>query len=140
MTMKALIDTNVLLDTLLQREPFCKGSDRIFDLVSEGKIEGCISVQSLIDVYYFCKKVHKDNNKFDVIEKLSFVFEVIEISGQDSISAIMSDTDDYEDGLLLFSALRNNVEAIITRNERDFNESSIVLINPKDIDRFLNES
>lgn len=135
--MRALVDTNVLLDTILQREPYCKDSDRIIDLVSEGKIEGCVSVQSLKDIFYFCKKTNAFGNRFNAIEKLSFIFEVIDVSGQDSISALMSEIDDYEDGLLLFSAQRNNIKAIITRNERDFYESDIVLINPKDIDRYF---
>ena len=135
--MKVLIDTNVLLDTIQEREPFCKDSDRVFDLASEGKIEGCISVQSLKDIFYICRRTYGDDASFRQIEKLSFLFKVIDISGSDSISALMSNIRDYEDSLLLFSARRNNIEAIITRNGRDFLEDMIV-IDPKNIDQYVN--
>ena len=135
--MKALIDTNVLLDTLLERKPFHRESDRIFDLVSEGKIDGCVSIQSLKDVFYFCKKTHGEDISFGAVEKLSLLFEIIDVSSLDSVSALMSDVCDYEDGLLLFSAQRNNVEAIITKNTKDFFESGILVIHPHEIDKYL---
>jgi hypothetical protein len=49
----------------------------------------------------------------------------------------MSDIDDYEDGLLVFSALRNDIDAIITRNKKDFSKSDLVIIDPKEIDQYL---
>jgi GTPase SAR1 family protein len=79
----------------------------------------------------------RNNNNREVIEKLSFIFDIIDISGQDSISALISNIEDYEDGLIVFSALRNDINAIITRNERDILDSDIIIINPKDIDRYV---
>jgi len=135
--MRALIDTNVLLDTIFRREPFHIDSDRIFDMIHEEKIKGCISVQSLKDIFYICKKIDKNKNPFKVVEKLSFVFEVVDVIGQDSVMALMSPMDDFEDGLLVFSARRNNIEAIITRNGRDFHEADIIVIDPKDIEKYF---
>ena len=136
--MRALIDTNVLMDTIFSREPFNKDSDKILDMVCEKKIDGCVSVQSLRDIFYFCKKINNSNNHISIIEKLSFIFEVIDVNGQDSFSALMSDIEDYEDGLLAFSAHRNYIKIIITRNEKDYYDSDLVIINPKEIDKYIN--
>jgi predicted nucleic acid-binding protein len=135
--MKALVDTNVLLDTIFHREPFCAHSDLIFDLVEMEKIEGCISVQSLKDVFFFCNKAGSQGDPFKAVERLSFIFTVIDVTGEDSLSALMSDIEDYEDGLLVFSALRNDIRTIITRNKKDFFESHMIVIDPKEIDKFL---
>jgi len=135
--MRVLIDTNVLLDTIFHREPFYIDSDKIFDIMHEEKMKGCVSVQSLKDIFYICKKIDKNRNPYEVIEKLSFVFEVVDVTSQDSVMALMSPIDDFEDGLLVFSARRNNIEAIITRNGRDFHEADIIVIDPKDIERYL---
>ena len=136
--MKALIDTNVLLDVLNSRQPFYQDSKRIFDLVRENKLEGYISIQSLKDIFYYFKKLGK--NPFGVIEQLTFIFPIIDVAGEDSISALVSDIDDFEDGLLVFSALRNGIEMIITRNEKDFFESDLVVISPNEIDKYLSNN
>lgn len=137
--MRALIDTNVLLDAIFRREPFFEDSKKVFEMARDGKIEGYISVQSLKDIFYLCKKINGREHCFDAIEKLSFLFKVVDVTGQDSFSALMSDIDDYEDGLLIFSAKRNNIDAIITRNGKDFVESDIILIDPKNIDRYFDD-
>jgi len=135
--MKALIDTNVLLDMISKREPFCWDARKIFELVRKKKIKGYVSVQSLKDIYFISKKFKITPKPRAIIENLSYLFEIIDVRGEDSFSTMMSDIDDYEDGLLLFSARRNKIEAIITRNERDFFEGDIIVINPKEIDKYL---
>jgi len=102
--MKALIDTNVLMDIIKQRQPFCDASNAVFDLIAEEKIEGYVSVQSLKDVFYFCSKRKKEKDAFETVEKLSFVLNVIDMNGNDSRAVLMSGMNDYEDGLIAFSA------------------------------------
>ena len=135
--MRVLIDTNVLLDAIFLREPFCGDSKKIFSLVREEKIVGCVSVQSLKDIFYLCKRSNRFKDPLQTVEKLSFIFEVIDVNGQDSMSALMSGMEDYEDGLLAFSAQRNNIDGIITRNGKDFYDSDIAIIDPKDIEQYV---
>jgi predicted nucleic acid-binding protein len=137
--MKALIDTNVLLDTILHRQPFCVDSDKIFDLIEEERIEGHVSVQSLKDIFYFCRKLDNNKDPFETLEKISFIFNIVDVNEEDSFSTLRSDISDYEDGLLAFSALRNGIDTVITRDEKDFNTTDMIVINPKEIDRYLND-
>jgi predicted nucleic acid-binding protein len=135
--MKFLIDTNVLLDTILQREPFCKDSDKVVEMICEGKAEGCVSVQSLKDVFFFCKKNADIDKSFKTIERLSYIFEIIDVNNQDVFSALMYDISDFESGLLGFSAKRNNVDGIITRNGKGFVDLDMAIIDPKDIEQYI---
>ena len=131
--MKALLDTNILLDYLFEREPFVEDAARIFELIDMRIIEGFISVQSLKDVFYLCKKSYGKNDPFFAIEKLSYFCKILDVNADDS----MNDFSDYEDGLLAFSAKRNGVDVIITRNENDFYESNIPIINPREIEKCI---
>lgn len=135
--MKALIDTNVLMDTIQRRQPFCDASDTVMDLIADEKIEGYVSVQSLKDVFYFCSKYKKEKDAFETVEKLSFVLNVIDMNGNDSRAVLMSGMNDYEDGLIAFSALRNGIRTIITRNVKDYNMTDMIVIDPKDIHNFI---
>ena len=61
--MKALIDTNVILDVLLRRDPFYGDSCAVFDLVEQRRFVVCISSSAATDIFYFLSKAHKDINK-----------------------------------------------------------------------------
>jgi predicted nucleic acid-binding protein len=135
--MKALIDTNVLVDGVFAREPFYSDAKRIFQLVRIGKIEGYVSVQSLKDIFYISGRSYKKVNSFRLIEDLMAFFHIIGVTDEDARMAIASKIEDFEDGLLAFSAARNGIRSIITRNNKDYYNSDMVVINPKDIVDYL---
>ena len=136
--MKAMLDTNVLIDVLNQREPFFADSKRIFQLVKEKKIDGFVSVQSLKDIFYIFKKAGgRKTDPFKPIEAISFLFNIVDVTAEDSFSALMSEMEDYEDALIAFSALRNGINFIITRNKKDYGVSDIIPIEPSEIDKYL---
>ncbi|AIZ56319.1 PIN domain protein [Candidatus Methanoplasma termitum] len=135
--MKALIDTNVLIDVVQMREPFYKDSKKIFQMAIDETIEGYVSVQSLRDVFYVCKEKYKSKDPFLPIEQLAYLFNIIDVTSEDSISALMSGQEDYEDALLIFSAERNDLDAIITRNTKDFYDTDLFVIDPSEIDKIF---
>ena len=135
--MKVLFDTNVLLDIVLSREPFRSASVRAAEHALDGDLTGFISVQSLKDVFYFVSKVRNEEEAFDKVEKLSVLFRPIGISPEDSLAALMSDFTDFEDGLINASAVRNGMDAILTRDCNGFSESALLIIHPDDLDAYL---
>jgi len=134
--MKALVDTNVLLDVFLKREPFYQDSNKILQLVKDKELEGYVSIQTLRDIFFIYKR-SRERDPLYPIQVLLFFFEVIDVNRDDLISVLTSDIGDLEDGLLAFSAIRNGINTIITRNEKDFLEAEMAVINPKDIGRYL---
>lgn len=138
--LKALIDTNVLLDAIFHREPFYEHSKRVFDLVESKIIIGCISVQSLKDIYCLCKKMNKNVDPYRIIEQLSFIFNVVDINREDSVEALMSNIDDYESALLVSSAKRNKIGVIIKRDGKGYCDPNVVMIGPESIDSYIDEA
>jgi len=137
MVKKFLIDTNVMLDILFKREPFYDHSRYALELIVNSDSKACVSVQSMSDIFYLVSKNKTQAGSWRAIEKMSLLFEIIGITADDSMDVLCSDFNDYEDGLIAFSAKRNGVDAIITRNEKDFFESDLLLINPKEIDKYI---
>jgi len=135
--LNVLFDTNVLLDIVLKREPFCSASAKAAEFAFDGRIEGFVSVQSLKDVFYFVSRVHDMEYAFKIIEKLSVMFKPIGVSSEDSLTVLMSDFIDYEDGLINASAVRNGIDAILTRDGKGFSFSDLLVICPDELEACL---
>ena len=114
---KALLDTNVILDALTSREPFRAEAEKIFTLAAEEKFLGFVTANSITDIYYLVKKNTSDVVARGALRNLLQVFAVVDISGKDCENALESPIDDYEDALAVACASKMGVEYIITRDE-----------------------
>lgn len=81
--------------------------------------------------------VQGEENAFDIVEKLSILFRPIGVTSEDSMTAIMSDFRDYEDGLINASAVRNDIRAILTRDRAGFLESDLLIMSPSGLEEYL---
>lgn len=132
--MKYLIDTCVIVDYLNKREPFNHAAKEIFKLVATGKIECYISSNTVTDIYYIAKKYnHDDVRTRKGISGILRLFNVIDLNGMDCAKALESSVYDYEDAVLVETAIRHGIDAIITRNIKDFINSPIKTILPSEI-------
>lgn len=134
--MKALIDTNIILDVLCKREPHLANSLAILKLCPAG-ITGIINHKQTADIFYVLKRQSVDVSEIKtIIHKLSDNLKIVDAAGADVKPALDSDIKDYEDALLAFTAKRQKAEYIITRNEHDFANSPVPALSPQD---FLEE-
>ena len=130
--MKVLIDTNVILDVLAKRPPFYSHAEKIFFLAAEEKIEALITASSVTDIYYLIRKNLGSSEEAKlVLFKLFILFQIIDVTGEDCKKALEQNITDYEDALLATCARRNKLEYIITRNIKDFTNSSVPAILPE---------
>jgi len=135
--MNVLFDTNVFLDIIQKREPFYSASNHALDQALSGRIMGFVSVQSLKDIFYFvCKKLGRAD-AFEVVEKISALFKLTDISPDDSLATLMSNFNDYEDGLINASAVRNGIDIILTRDDHGFIESDLLIVHPDELEKYL---
>lgn len=131
--MNILIDTNVMLDALMNRTPHNVSAEKIFRFVAEDKLNASITASSVTDIYYFLKKYFHDTNQAKQILTTIFnIFEVIDVTRSDCEKALNLSMDDYEDALLATCAKRRRLELIITRNLKDIAESPVIAITPDD--------
>ena len=132
--MKILIDTCVFLDVFENRTQFINDSMRVLKYVAEGKINGYITACSLKDIYYLVRKFNHSNEKtMDVLRSIVQLFDILDVNNKDAINAIESGNKDFEDALIIESAKRHQIDAIVTRNIAYFKNSPIRILSPLDI-------
>lgn len=127
---RLFIDTNVILDLALDRTEFVKDAESLFSLKDQEKIDIYISSLTLSTVAYFADKQKLDS--FSVVRKFLNWVNVIDLETIFFKQVLESDFLDFEDGLQYFSAARIiGIQAIITRNEKDFKHSKIPVFSPQ---------
>ena len=138
--MRALIDTCVVVDALQAREPFFTDAQKLFLLAANQQFIGCITAKSSTDIYYLTHRLtHDDKASRNVLNKLFQLFEIVDTSGIDCRRAIPSEISDYEDAVMIETAVRTEVDCIITRNIRDYSKSPISVLTPSDFIKKIEE-
>ena len=136
--MRALIDTCIVIDALQNRESFCDDAQKIFLAVANKWFVGFLSAKSVTDIYYLTHHyTHSDKDTRTVLSTLFQLFELIDTAGMDCRRAISSDISDYEDAVMVESAVRAGVDCIVTRNIKDYNQSPVPVYLPTDFLRLI---
>ena len=132
--MKIVIDTCVILDVFANRESFKNDSFNVLKLCIEGKLSGCVSSNSISDIYYILHKYnHNKKKSLEDIKKLLEIIDVIDVTKEDIINATESNINDFEDAILEECAKRNHINTIVTRNTTDFQNSSLNILSPTQV-------
>ena len=127
---RALIDTNVLLDHLAQRTSFYQDAATIFSMVDDGSMIGIVSSLSIVNCAYVLPK-HYDGKA--VLEKIKEMLRIFTISNVDTTmleDAANLTPYDYEDAVQYLSALPYRPDVIITRDKKGFNDFGILVMTP----------
>jgi predicted nucleic acid-binding protein len=130
---KILIDTNIILDIALKRQPFFNESAQIFEKIDNKLIEGSITATSITDIYYIASK---QTDKIQAKKFLIDLIQVVSIIGVDReivVEAIESEMKDFEDAIQSFAAEYNELDFIVTRNVNDFVGSNVKAIEPNEL-------
>ena len=131
--MKALLDTNVILDALMAREPWAATAQELLRTAAMGKYIGFIAASQTTDIFYLlCRQGTDKATAKNIINKLTGSIKVSGITPADVQNALALDMPDYEDGLLASCAKRQKADYIITRNEKDFFQSPVPAISPQE--------
>lgn len=128
-----LFDTNVVLDLLLDREPFSLDAAKCLSMVESGEIEGWLCASTVTTLHYLIRKSVGAGNAFDSISLLLSLFEIAPVSKTVLESALGLPFKDFEDAVLHEAARYSNVDMIVTRNTTDFKNSSVPVQLPGDL-------
>ena len=131
--MKIWIDTNIILDVLCNRKGFVEDSSKIWKMCETNRIEGYISALSVPNIVYILRKELDPEKTMEIIQKLTLIFDVVDLKVSDLKNAAAMLTSDYEDDIQMCQAARIHAEYIVTRNIRDFKESSIQALTPAEL-------
>jgi len=125
---KILLDTNVVLDFTLKREPFYQNAETIMVEVADGKLHGFITASMATDIFYLLQKANGKTFALNTFSDLLILIDVLSVYKEDVYSALKLGWTDFEDALQLQVATRNGLNAIVTRNTKDFESASEVKI------------
>lgn len=129
--MRALFDTCVAVDVLQRREPFWKDSYAAFLAVANRRAQGFLTAKSLTDIYYLTRRqTHDGAETRNIISALLAVFDLLDTTAFDCRKALLSETGDYEDAVMIETAVRSGMDCIVTRNERDYGRSPLPVYAP----------
>lgn len=135
--MKALIDTNIIIDALQSRADFLEDAREIMLRIAD--YDGYITANSISDIYYLQHKFFHDKKRArSNLADLLAIFGILDITSDDCHNALRSNIPDFEDAILVESALRNKMDAIVTRNTKDFRNSPIKVYSPYEFLQVLN--
>ena len=128
--MKALIDGNIILDVLQRREPHFEASSKIWKLCETDQVEGFISALTFADLVYVMRKELTPDRIHEVLKKLTLIFHFTDLSVADMTEAAEMKWIDYEDAVQTATARRIHADCIITRNIRDYLQSTVPAYTP----------
>lgn len=131
--MKVLIDTNVILDVLMNREAFVEASAQVLRYCEVGKIEGKICALSIPNIVYIMRKELDPEGTKEIVQRLCSIAGTADLTERDLIKAAALDFNDYEDAVQSACAERIGAEYIVTRNVRDYSISRVPAIKPAEL-------
>lgn len=132
--MKLLIDTNIVLDVLLKREPFCQDAVKVMNLSQYDGVHEYVSASAITDIYYIAYKQIKNRELvFDLIKRLLMVVKIAAVTEQEIRNAMETKWKDFEDAVQYSVAFFNEMEGLVTRNPRDYEGIDISIWSPEQV-------
>lgn len=129
-----MIDTNIFLDVLAEREPFYANSKAVLELCESKKVYGFLSASSVTDIFYLIRrKLHSVDLAYKAIGYIFDITKVLTVTNEDVLNAYIQKAPDFEDCLLAVCAKSNHCDAIVTRNKKGFLLFGITLLTPEEL-------
>lgn len=129
--MVILVDANVVIDYILNREPSCKSAGKVMKICSQKENSGFIALHSVSIIWYVLRRI-PDAERREWMKRILNILKVVSITHDEVLKAIAMDSfKDFEDCLQDRSAVAIQAQYIITSNTNDFSESMIKAITPE---------
>lgn len=129
--MRALVDTNVFLDVLLDRKEWVEKSREVLNRLEQRPGSGWISWHTLSNLYYIGRKTAGEQKTRHSLRRILASFEVCPADSRVAATAMELDMADFEDALQVAAGRAAKADIIITRNTQDFKNSPIPAMSPE---------
>jgi predicted nucleic acid-binding protein len=125
---KIFLDTNILLDLLAYRMPFYTDAAELFSLADKKKLTLSISSLCLADIHYILSKQNPWMQVRKILRNFKVLVNVLSLDDKITDLALNSEFRDFEDAIQYYTAIENEQELIITRNQADFKDSKLPIM------------
>lgn len=126
---RIFLDTNIVIDFLGEREGVYEPAAKVLTLADKKKIKIYTSPSSISNTYYLLSKYENTKAALEKIRKFKLICNISIMDDEVVEKAIHSDFKDFEDAMQYFSAIATSCDVIITRNEKDFKNALIPVMN-----------
>jgi predicted nucleic acid-binding protein len=127
------IDTDVIIDFLIDRKPYSREAAIIFTLIEQKKLKGYASSLTFSNLYYVLRKFESHTKVISKLDSISTILTILKVDEHTIKKALASGFPDFEDSIQYFSAIENKkIDVIITRNIKDYKKSQISILTPGD--------
>ena len=130
--MKVFVDTNVLIDFVADRQDFAAEADRLFALGVTGRIKLMTSALSYVTAMYVAHKYKYQNVGESLLAVSNFV-EVLDLQASTVVEMLTAGWKAYEDATQNATAIKANADCIVTRNKKDFKDTTLPIYNIEEL-------
>ena len=132
--MKLIFDSNVVMDVLAERQPFVDASEEAMAKAALIGYPIAITANTVTDLFFLLRKHFTDAAKTrEVLEKMVSAVQILDTTSEICLAAFKSPVADFEDAVLVETAIRWSADFIVTRNTRDFGASPIKAVTPDEM-------
>ena len=135
--MRVLVDTNVVLDVLLDREPYVRDSADIMSRVETGEVSGWLCATTVTTLFYLVAKAADEATALAEVQNLLSLFEIAPVNRPILEGAIALGFSDFEDAVLHEAARQVEAQAIVTRNTKVFDRAEVPVYTPEELKAIL---
>lgn len=131
--MKVMIDTNIFIDVLLDRELLAETSAQVLSLSENRRFDGFVTASCITDIFYIIRKnTHSTEMTYQAVGKVLQIVKVCPVTNQEILQAYQAHAKDFEDCLLAMCAKSIQCECIVTRNTKHFSDFDIPVFTPEE--------
>ncbi|MBD2691052.1 PIN domain-containing protein [Anabaena catenula] len=132
--MKILIDTNIILDYLLEREPFLPDAEMLFQAIDSGQLIGYVTATTLTDIFYIARRQTQSIELArQAISTTLTIMVICSVNRAILEAAFASGLADFEDAVQIYCAVYQGLDAIITRDRKGFSNSAIPVLSVRQL-------
>lgn len=132
MMRQPLVDLNILLDVLSQREPYRVSSSQVWTAAERRQIRGMVSADSFSTLYYLLRRVSNAQTARRGLSMVLDVFDVVGVDGKTIRQALDSPVSDFEDAIQYHSAIHGQADCIVTRDLKHYRHVDLPVLTPED--------
>ncbi|MBX3016120.1 MAG: PIN domain-containing protein [Caldilineaceae bacterium] len=130
--MNIMLDTNIIIDYIAFRQPWYQDVEKIWQRIRSSADCAYVSASALTDIYYITSRIIDDAYAIKAVTLCSNTLEICTVDRAIVMHALALSGGDFEDAVVIACAEREHLDAIVTRNDKDFQHTSLAVYTPAD--------
>lgn len=135
--LRVLLDTNVILDRLLQRQPWFDQATDLWQARSSGLLVAYLAASTLTDIFYIARRVVGNEQALAGVDACLREFGIVAVTREVLVAARALSGPDFEDDVQVACAQAGTLQLIVTRDPAGFAQAPIHAIQPDEISSHL---